>query len=77
MTKNLEDILKFYAAYIEQNGYAPSVPHVKGETGIALSTISRSLKVLEDAGFIRVGGRRAIAVTPRGYEIVDRMKGVA
>jgi len=49
----LKQVYRFIAAYIDENGYAPSVREIAAGCYVGLSTAIRTLDILEARGEIR------------------------
>lgn len=67
LTTRQREVYSFVQAFIEKNGYAPSIREVGGHFGIrSANGVVCHLKALEGKGFIRRGSGRArgLAVVP-------------
>ncbi len=72
LTNRQRQILKFITAYVEAQGYPPSVQEIGDEVGLdSKSSVHHHLKALERKGYLRraAGRARAMSVTVPNGEV--------
>ena len=69
LTPHQQEILTFLAAFIAENGYAPSLEEIGRRFGLSsLGTVCKHLMNLQAKGFIKrsYGYARSIEIVPHG-----------